>query len=202
MKILLIVPPFATTHCPSTSLSTIKAILGKNNIAAEVIYSNIMMKKKFGFDFYERMINSYNFYSLGECIFSDHAFYHNKLIQKRNEGLINKNEFPLTAGTRLTNMDEIEEMKKVTENFLGEICEMILAKKPDIVGFTLTFQQICSSLSIANQVKAADPGIVNVIGGFNCLLPMGKGHFRYRTGNRLCFQRRGGSGVFAILQEL
>lgn len=57
--------------------------------------------------------------------------------------------------------------------FCGEQAERIVGRRPDVVGFTTTFQQTYPSLLLARAVKALDPDVLIVFGGANCDDEMG-----------------------------
>jgi ribosomal peptide maturation radical SAM protein 1 len=50
----------------------------------------------------------------------------------------------------------------------GIAAEIVRTYRPDVVGFTTTFQQTIASLALARAIKAIDPTIVTVMGGANC----------------------------------
>ncbi|ONK14778.1 RiPP maturation radical SAM C-methyltransferase [Streptomyces sp. MP131-18] len=52
--------------------------------------------------------------------------------------------------------------------FVRRLAEEVVAQRPDVVGFTSTFQQNTAALAAARAVKQLAPGTVTVMGGANC----------------------------------
>jgi ribosomal peptide maturation radical SAM protein 1 len=57
--------------------------------------------------------------------------------------------------------------------FIERAAAAVLAAKPDIVGFTSTFNQTLASVHLATVLKRERPDLVVVLGGANCDGPMG-----------------------------
>ncbi len=64
-------------------------------------------------------------------------------------------------------------MREHADGFVELAAREILAERPDLVGFTTTFQQNVSSLAVARRVKQLRPDVQVVFGGGNCDGPMG-----------------------------
>lgn len=171
MEVLLIVPPFASIKWPSMGCSLLKAILKKNKINTEVLYLNILFRNKFLFDYYERLIDSINFYTIGEILFAPFAFPSEikKIKQFKKK---NKLKYIENIGKRNISINDINKIGEKIEEFLSDAIKIVLNKKPDIIGFSNNFQQTCSSIAIANYIKKEAPFIINIMGGYNCHEPM------------------------------
>ncbi|MBE1530424.1 RiPP maturation radical SAM C-methyltransferase [Actinomadura algeriensis] len=84
-------------------------------------------------------------------------------------------EFEQMARTRFPGerVDRMLELRALSDEFVRDFAERIVAMAPDVVGFTSTFQQNVASLAAARHVKRLAPEIVTVFGGANCDGPQG-----------------------------
>jgi len=64
-------------------------------------------------------------------------------------------------------------MREHAQEFCDLAAAEILAREPDLVGFSSTFQQNVASLSVARRIKRLRPATKIVFGGGNCDGPMG-----------------------------
>ncbi|GAA4493705.1 RiPP maturation radical SAM C-methyltransferase [Actinoallomurus oryzae] len=64
-------------------------------------------------------------------------------------------------------------MREHAAGFVELAAREILRERPDLVGFTTTFQQNVSSLAVARRIKQLRPDVQVVFGGGNCDGPMG-----------------------------
>ncbi|WP_131758633.1 RiPP maturation radical SAM C-methyltransferase [Actinomadura fibrosa] len=65
-------------------------------------------------------------------------------------------------------VDLMLRLRALSDEFVQDFAERIVAMEPDVVGFTSTFQQNAASLAAAARVKRLAPHIVTVFGGANC----------------------------------
>ncbi|EWM10510.1 RiPP maturation radical SAM C-methyltransferase [Kutzneria sp. 744] len=73
--------------------------------------------------------------------------------------------------------------------FVAELAERIVAGRPDLVGFTATFQQTTAALSAAKHIKRLAPEIMTIMGGASCDGPQGTA--LHRNFDFLDFVQRG-----------
>ncbi len=64
-------------------------------------------------------------------------------------------------------------MRGYAAGFIAQAASEILAMRPDLVGFSTTFQQNVPSLALAQHLKREQPSLPILFGGGNCELPMG-----------------------------
>src|SRR5580692_11834462 len=57
------------------------------------------------------------------------------------------------------------DMRTHAEDFVELATQEILAKEPEVVGFSTTFMQNVASLAVATRIKQYAPGVVIVFGG-------------------------------------
>jgi ribosomal peptide maturation radical SAM protein 1 len=60
------------------------------------------------------------------------------------------------------------DLHRSAPQFIAGLADRIAATRPDVVGFTSTFQQNTAALAAARAVKRAVPGVRTVLGGANC----------------------------------
>jgi len=73
--------------------------------------------------------------------------------------------------------------------FITELAARIAAEKPDLVGFTATFQQTTAALATAKHIKRLAPEIPTIMGGASCDGPQGAA--LHRNFDFLDFVQRG-----------
>ncbi|MFW9998151.1 MAG: RiPP maturation radical SAM C-methyltransferase [Candidatus Odinarchaeota archaeon] len=172
--ILLIQPPFATIDIPSVGLGTMKAVLEEKGLETRVLYSNMLLASKIPHSMYKNINRSATASLYGEWIFSTNAYP--SATRKHEEYVSNFSDKRVpapTLGTHLPVSDFIE-ARNMIDDYLGCLVNTIIKEQPRIVGFSTLFQQTCSSVAIANRLKEIRPDIITVLGGGNCLHPMGK----------------------------
>lgn len=174
-EVILVYPPFGGVEYPAVGLSNFKSALEKNNIYTKVIYANLFFKDRISLKLYDYISNPFGNIaprSLGEFVFASQAFpaesFKHKQLEEKFKRMGNIN-FPGNI-----NIDRIIEVKNNTAPYLDEMVERILTEHPLIVGLNCTYHQICAAVSIANRIKKENPGILTVLGGFNCNSPMGE----------------------------
>jgi ribosomal peptide maturation radical SAM protein 1 len=181
-NILLIVPPFQTIARPAIGVSQLKSNLKEQGFPAVILYLNLRFAQRIGLDLYE-WIDGYTFYILlGEFIFSEVVFHHSdEKIKQYIKHILKSSE----AGDHLTKQFGHKDLLQILRflmcealDFCKDAAEEILAYNPWMIGFTSSFQQNCSSLSIIKQVKQRKPDILTVMGGANCQTDMGEELFQ------------------------
>lgn len=172
--IILVSMPFASIYRASVGLSTLTSILKNNYIDAKVLYGNLTFAKHISLELYEDMCQIPFKTLLGEGIFSSHAYSSTSYQDKNLLNLFENGQIVLLPSKKKLTIEDYMKVKNSVEDYLSKLTEMILKRKPKIVGFSSLFQQTCASVAIANILKIANPEIVTVLGGSNCMKPMGE----------------------------
>ena len=100
-------------------------------------------------------------------------------------GVLHGSEFGLAEFAQYRRSSGVDpgravDMRTHAEDFVELVTREILAKEPDVVGFSTTFMQNVPSLAVAARIKRYAPSVVIVFGGGNCDGPMGAGlHHSY-----------------------
>ena len=69
-------------------------------------------------------------------------------------------------------------LRELAPGFIAQCADEILASRPAVVGFTLTFTQTLASVALAHELVRRDPTVRVVFGGAACAGPMGRGLMR------------------------
>ncbi len=167
--------PFHSIHRPNLAIGLLKEIINtRTNSKCDTYDLNIwfasMIKKEFGdLSKYFLISDSKPNAMIGEFIFSkyiegniteDHIYsFINTLIEQKI--------FPAKISKRETHLelyDIINQLLKITDQFMKKLLEINWSLY-DIIGFSVTFQQLMSSLSLASEVKKRWPQTNTVFGG-------------------------------------
>src|SRR5262245_11499391 len=162
--------PFGPLFKPSIGLGLLKAALDRRSFSSKTFYFTFGYAKAIGEDVYSKISDGIGVEELvGEWIFSEALFGH------QSDGEVRRyvEDILRAGGASPDFIDEILGARNKVEQFLDKCLERILECRPRIVGFTTTFQQHVSSLSLAKRLKASCHNIFTVFGGANCAGSMG-----------------------------
>jgi hypothetical protein len=177
LDVCLINPPFSDVSRPSIALGILKAILIKTDLRSSVVYANLLFAEKIGIEQYQRII-SFNsrITNIQDWMFSNHIFpghvsddiYFNHILTELASFIAAVSSLPILKVDLSKIKSELISIKKVATEFIDELANMILEKKPKIVGCTSVFAQHVASLSLLRKIKDFSPETITIIGGANC----------------------------------
>jgi ribosomal peptide maturation radical SAM protein 1 len=104
------------------------------------------------------------FHGLGDWVFSG------VLYDDPGWGVARLRDYARRHGLRV---DTASAMRQHAPAFIDACATELLAREPDVVGFTTTFMQNVPSLALARELKRRRPRVTVVFGGSNCDGPMG-----------------------------
>jgi ribosomal peptide maturation radical SAM protein 1 len=163
--------PFSTITRPALGLSLLKSGLRKNGISSKIYYFNLEFAKVLGFDNYEELSTGSSTPLLGELIFSpfikDFETTKDNLLVTR--ALESPHILEESAGLNAKKLRRIQEM---IPEFLDSCADEVLRERPEMIGFSSTFEQNCASLALARRIKYRET-IPIIFGGANCEGDMG-----------------------------
>lgn len=113
---------------------------------------------------YDYVANVGVWHGMGDWIFTSALYGTPHWRREEYRGYLARNGVPAGAS---------EEMAEHAAGFIDLLAEEIVSARPDVIGFSSTFQQNVPSLALARAVKRLAPGIRTVFGGGNCDAPMG-----------------------------
>ncbi|MFC0597561.1 RiPP maturation radical SAM C-methyltransferase [Streptomyces palmae] len=169
MRVLLVNMPWSPVDLPSLALGILKRGVDERvpGAEAEVLHANLEFtdwitdRLRFTAADYEFYALSSYFLGCGDWVFSA-ALYDDPRWREA--------EFEAAMKEKLSasRLRKSRELHRLAPEFVREIAERIVAHRPDVVGFTSTFQQNTAALAAAKAVKLLAPHIVTVFGGANC----------------------------------
>ncbi len=169
MRIVLINMPWASIDVPSLSLgiirNSVRSILPDADVTvvdANLDYVDwVTARTEFTYGDYTYYSNATYFMGCGDWVFSS-ALYDDPEWRIA--------EFEQLHGPSMSreNMRMNMLLHEMAPEFIEELANRVTSLRPDVVGFTSTFQQNVASLAAAKAIKARTPDVVTVIGGANC----------------------------------
>ncbi|MFD3536868.1 RiPP maturation radical SAM C-methyltransferase [Streptomyces sp. NPDC058664] len=169
MKVLLVNAPWAELERPSLALGILRKCVEKAASGAVVDVQNLNLDyvdwitQRVAFE-----LRDYNFISIdgyfqgyGDWIFSS-ALYDDPLWRVEEFRDLHSESFSESK------LAMIIKMHALSAEFADEVARKIVDRRPDVVGFTSTFQQNTAALSIAKRIKSLSPNSRIVFGGANC----------------------------------
>jgi ribosomal peptide maturation radical SAM protein 1 len=182
-RVLLISMPWARPERPSLGLGTLKAVLARDGLAADILYLNTALARRMG-------LRLYTFFALfgyrtfrSEVFFTPHGFGLDarEYVERTLKPHVAPYYPEITAlAPRLFGSEEdflrsCEEI--VLEHipaFLREAEEAVPWERYDVVGFSLMFEQTLASVALASRLRARRPETRIVFGGPSCEGEMGE----------------------------
>lgn len=175
MKVCFVVMPFASIHRPAIGVSLLKSALNKMGVYSNVYYFNLKFAELMGVEFNDLIAENQRQPLVGEMIFSKSAFNkkESSLIGKQIERIFSIDRADYAARPSPPIMQKLIEIESHADSFIDDCSFEILRQKPDLVGFSSTFNQNCSSIALARAIKQKAPDIPIIFGGANCEGDMG-----------------------------
>ncbi len=173
MKILLVNMPFFRCGQPSFVLTQIRGILRARlgeQMDTEILYLNHDFASFLGVELSERISFSNEIVAtgIGEWFFKHTAFPGGEDVS----GLFLNRYFP---GRKFRELKKaLLEKRSRLDEFLDRIMETYQPHRADLVGFSSMISQNLSSISLANRIKQENSNCTVIMGGSNCLPPMGE----------------------------
>jgi ribosomal peptide maturation radical SAM protein 1 len=161
-SVILVSMPWATTARPSLSLSLLSSIICDHGYGCDVLYPNVFLSAMMGCNGYEYFANTPPFFGIAEHLFAVDIF---------GTGALSSDSYLAEAATRykessLTLDDALPRLRdRLIPDLLSAYAEDILRRKPDVVGFTCTFNQVIASVALAKRIKTLAPAVHIVFGG-------------------------------------
>ena len=176
MRLLLVNMPWQWLQMPSISLGILRARINDTCPGVEVddYYANLdwaaYLLGESGGELdpamYSEIADAGMFHGVGDWVFAS-ALYDDTewRVQEFDAYIADEGLHELGAMAH--------RCRPYVKAFVELAVQRILAWQPDVVGFTTSFSQTVPALSVARQLKAAQPQIVTVFGGSNCEDTMG-----------------------------
>ncbi|HEV7455639.1 MAG TPA: RiPP maturation radical SAM C-methyltransferase [Roseococcus sp.] len=157
-RISLVSPPFNSVRRPSIQLGLLAGIARARGWVATTHHLFLDFAVMVGTEFYEAVANNRGV-ATGDWLFSPLAFA-GAAPDPDGNGLIEA--FGRSDGEWLRNV-----RGNLVPEFVSLAADEIVRARPDVVGFTSTFQQTIAGIAIARRVKELLPHAVMLFGGAN-----------------------------------
>ncbi len=171
-RVLLCCMPFGDILRPYLALAQLKACLTRAGIVCDVRYFCLDFAARVGSQLYDSLSNGYKAYLVqaGEWIFAQSVFGE---TAANPESFFNHAQEMVPEVFTSKHREEILKARQKVEPFL-ECCQQEIEQgKYDIIGFTLSLQQLNASLALAKHLKEANPGLITIFGGHDVYPPNG-----------------------------
>lgn len=168
--VVLLNMPCATTLRPSIALGILKSICIDSGVPSTVFYPNLFFADRVGFGPSSHFSRERALYGLSEHLFAVDIFGAESL---NSDCFLETFAEIINDDPKASNWDapfkELTYLKKLRDKeipaFLVEMEDRVINAKPDVVGFTGTFNQVMSSLALANRLKKRMPNLITIFGG-------------------------------------
>ena len=160
-RVLLVCMPYQNVTLSSLAVALLASTLREHGIEAGEAYLHFEFARLLGADAYKRFVEGDTKRGLiGELLFAES--YHGLTGDERVEQRLRPYFGPPEQRAAL-----LAEFKRSCLARIGEA-------RPDLVGFSTSFNQLLPSLWLARQIKEAWPQVRIVFGGSACSMPMGE----------------------------
>jgi ribosomal peptide maturation radical SAM protein 1 len=171
-RVAFVYAPFVAVNRPALGISLLKSALGRQGIACDIHYFNLLLARDLGVQLCDLIANNMPPGLLvGEWLFApsltgenadaDYAYVHEVLWGE------SRDTFPPAV------VRELLRIRETLPAFLDACADSADWSQYDWVGFSSSFAQHCASLALAKRIKSRFPDIRILFGGSNCFGAMG-----------------------------
>jgi len=170
MHVVFPIVPFADVGRPAMGVGLLIGGARQAGHSAEAIHLNIDLAGEIGLVPYQRIATSFPPNLLiGEWIFAGELF---------GEEIASPQDYIDDILVPYVGDDKeliraILDLRRMVPAYLDRCVAEIMARKPDIVGFSTVFHQTCACLALAKRLKALPKAPTIIFGGANCEGEMG-----------------------------
>lgn len=182
-RVALLTVPWAEPSAPSLALGTIKSIVERDGIPADVYNLHLTLIQEVGLKRYQQITAVGDGTFRGEIFFSPHYFdtdvatYAREVVRPHYEKNRKEIEAMLGEDSEETADDFINSCEDLVlhgvDRYFERCDQQIDWDRYDVIGFSLMFDQTLAALSLARRIKQRFPEKKVVFGGPNCDGEMG-----------------------------
>lgn len=169
MKILLVSAPFILHDVAPAGIGALKGVLNANDHPADVLHLSLRLASTMGNEpYYYYAKNSWPaefLYAL--CLFPHHP-HRRRIEQYYKRWLKNETQDPIPE-----KFYDIDHAVQLLKRFHEREDPRFLSKKYDLVGFSITHNQLLASMYLAKHYKEKFPDAKMVFGGEQCIGDIG-----------------------------
>jgi ribosomal peptide maturation radical SAM protein 1 len=190
MRIVLVNMPWGSTEIPSLALGILRRSLHNRlpDARVDVVHANIDYV-----DWLSRdapvTLRDYELFSLRSFTTGDGDWVFSSALYDDPDWRLAEFVDAVGDGRSEDDLALYGRLHRSAPAFVADLAARIAAEKPDIVGFTATFQQTTAALSAAKHIKRLAPEILTIMGGASCDGPQGAA--LHRNFDFLDFVQRG-----------
>ncbi len=162
-NILLISMPFAGTVIPSIQLAILEEYLKERNIKIKTRHLYVKAAEFYGLNNYNLLIYPPNDSYTAQMVFSKYVFPEH--WQKTESKFREYFSEVLLKNKEIEKQFTFDIYVQQTDKFYNWVLENIGWQSYDIIGFTLNYGQLLSSLAIAKKIKESSPDKKIIFGG-------------------------------------
>lgn len=164
MKVVILVPPFATIERPSLAAHILQACAIDAGFETSVLYTNLRFAKIISEKMYYRIYRTPLQDSWGERLFCRLAFNRTPL-GALDDNVLSRLQQDKDSGIGIRDLEMCEAK---TDAFTDEILTELKMGAWDFIGATTTFEQTAASIALLRYAKTNLPKAITAIGGANC----------------------------------
>jgi len=162
LKVALVAMPWNRVDSPSTAVGVLAAVIrnGYKHFELDTRLAYLALAKEIGVDTYAEIADSI---ILGDLIYAAHLYPENKerVREYFAREMTASRLFPSSQAAE----SEFDHIYTTSNELLSDLVSSLSAQF-DVVGFTTTFVQLFPSLAAASRLKAINPAIKIVLGGW------------------------------------
>ena len=167
MKCILVSMPWASAGRPNLSVGVLVASARQHGFDCRAFDASLSLAATIGHELYQTFAQENRFFGVCEHLFASQVFGCEALrsddfLRTLLATLPNRAEAAF-FGDLLTLLRD-----RTLPAFVAAARDHVLARSPDVVGFSCTFNQVFASLALAQAIKAVRPDICIAMGG-SCL---------------------------------
>jgi ribosomal peptide maturation radical SAM protein 1 len=152
--------PWANPEYPSLALGLLKARLEQEGLACDNLYASLRFLRQLGdLTFYRTL----GYAAEGDVVFTPRYFG-----SPVDEAAATLQERTGRTFAPLARIERCREVVDAGARFIDDLYRSVDWGRYDVVGFSLMFQQLLASLSLARLIKRSHPGIAILLGGPSC----------------------------------
>jgi ribosomal peptide maturation radical SAM protein 1 len=180
---------FAVTDQPSLSLSLLKPLVEKSGSECDVLYLNPVFRAMAGEEVYDRAlalsarIDTYRWISPLEWVFGEVLFGNDWATSERAgiDKLLVDSHLDISRDTLDPEAyrEALLGLRSQAGPFIRECISTVPWEDYDVVGFSISFPQVVSSLALGREIKSRYPEKIIALGGYHCQGSMGSALIRH-----------------------
>lgn len=169
-SLLLVSMPYAETSIPSIQLALLESYLKQRKINVSTRHLYLKASDFYGFNNYNFLINSPNDSYTAQMVFSKYVFPEHWQKNKEKFRYFYENIMCYHKDFNFS----FEEYVEKTDKFIDWSINNVDWDKYDIIGFTLNYGQLLSSLALAKKIKEKHPDKKIIFGGSSTINELGE----------------------------